>query len=232
MTMSPGPMDGARTTPHVDDPSHLTDASPPPTTAHSHFETPPSSPGLDHQPGPPENPAPSSASPDASRLYAPYNLDATTSTDNDVPRSSTVPSASPASSRPILSDLKPLDNDTHHGDDGSLVTHLDKDGNTRQKAKRRRLHIWLAIGLLAVIIVVLAIVLPIVLTGHGPSGSSAIPGHGGHGHGGDPANPESPTGAITGGDGTVVVMSDGTSFTYTNKFGGFCTSPINSSFGF
>ncbi|KAI1792509.1 glycoside hydrolase [Ganoderma leucocontextum] len=137
----------------------------------------------------------------------------------------------------MLSDTKPLENDAHYGEGASLATHSDKDANPRPKSKRRRLYIWLAVGLLAIIVIVLAIVLPIVLTSKGHSGSTSDSnsshGNGPGGRGGSPANPESPTGAVTGVDGSIVVMSDGTSFTYTNKFGGFWVddpaNPFNNS---
>ncbi|EJF55770.1 glycoside hydrolase [Dichomitus squalens LYAD-421 SS1] len=85
----------------------------------------------------------------------------------------------------------------------------------RPTSRRRRLYIWLGVGIAAIVIIVLAVVLPVVLT-------KSHSGHSGNKSGGSSgSNPESPTGAVTGGDGSTVVMSDGTSFTYTNKFGGF-----------
>ena len=35
-------------------------------------------------------------------------------------------------------------------------------------------------------------------------------------------NPESPTGATSGGNGSVIQLADGTTFTYENPFGGTC----------
>nr|VWP01326.1 Protein kinase domain-containing protein [Ganoderma boninense] len=195
---------------------HETDISSPATTAHGHFETPPTSPRLGPQSDHPGSPNP-----------------------RDGPRNSG-PSASPASSGHILSE-KPLENDPHHGEGSSLVTHLDREANP--KSKRRRRYICLAVALLILIIVVLVIVLPIVLTSNAHSGSASSSGDSSgngngnsHGHGGSPGspnNPESPTGAVTGGDGSVVVMADGSSFKYTNRFGGFWVddprNPFNNS---
>lgn len=86
--------------------------------------------------------------------------------------------------------------------------------------KRRPLFIWLGIGAAAIVVIVLAVVLPVfftVIRNH-PSSSGGARG--------SASNPESPTGATTGGDGSVITLANGTSFTYTNTFGGFCTSSL------
>ena len=216
MTMSSGPEQAASSASRLDDLSHPTDTSPLPTTRHDHFERPPSPSSPGPQSDQPENLNASAVNPDPSHPPAPYTL-------------SSVPSASPTSSGHILPE-KPLETDAPLGEGASLVTRLGREANARPKSKRRHLYIWLSVGLLAIIVVVLAIVLPIVLMSKAHSGSSSGNSSGsgnGNGHGGSPGspnNPESPTGAITGGNGSLVVMADGSSFTYTNKFGGFCTS--------
>ncbi|KAI0915319.1 hypothetical protein AcV5_003824 [Taiwanofungus camphoratus] len=94
----------------------------------------------------------------------------------------------------------------------------------------RRPFVWLA-AFAVLAIVVLAVVLPVYFVVVKPRrhhGSSSNLGTGGSGGGngngggkGSGANPESPTGATTGGNGSVVVMDDGTNFTYINPFGGY-----------
>lgn len=100
------------------------------------------------------------------------------------------------------------------------------------KKKRRPLLIAL-IGLIILAVVVLAVVLPVYFTvikpkqhnfaGSGSSGSETEPaGTGPIGEGKGEHNPSSPTGATSGGDGSTVIGEDGSTFTYNNKFGGFC----------
>ena len=69
------------------------------------------------------------------------------------------------------------------------------------------------------VIIVLAVVLPVTLV-HKHHGSTADGGGPANTHDASPtSNSESPSGATTGGDGTVIVTEDGTTFTYRNKFG-------------
>ncbi|OCH91075.1 glycoside hydrolase [Obba rivulosa] len=78
---------------------------------------------------------------------------------------------------------------------------------------------WLGAFILLAI-VVLAVVLPVwfvVVKPHHSGSSSAAAAK-------NASNPESPTGAVTGGNGSTVVMDDGSSFTYINPFGGFWVS--------
>ncbi|GJE83932.1 glycoside hydrolase family 5 protein [Phanerochaete sordida] len=87
---------------------------------------------------------------------------------------------------------------------------------------RRRWGLIAAGAGVAVVVIVLAIVLPVTLVHHHKNSSSG----GSSGSGGDAAapgpssNPESPTGALSGGNGTVILTEDGTTFTYINNFGG------------
>ena len=98
------------------------------------------------------------------------------------------------------------------------------------KPKRRPLLLVL-VGLIVLIIVVLAVLLPVYFTvikprKPGSSQSSSHSGGGtnstGSGGGGTTHTPPPYTGAITGGDGSTVKASDGSTFTYNNKLGGIC----------
>ncbi|KDQ56459.1 glycoside hydrolase family 5 protein [Jaapia argillacea MUCL 33604] len=98
---------------------------------------------------------------------------------------------------------------------------------TKRPLLKRR-GFWILAGLAALAVVVLAVVLPVYFvvvhkhgsTANGGSGGSGTPagsGPPGSGNG----NPASPTGATSGGNGTVVTMANGTQFTYINPFGGY-----------
>lgn len=103
----------------------------------------------------------------------------------------------------------------------------EKDGlRLGAPPRRNRLYMWLGIGAAAIVVIVLAVVLPVyftVIKKHNSSGSARGGTGGATGSSGDATNPESPTGAVTGGDGSTITQSDGTTFTYKNPFGGFCT---------
>jgi len=95
------------------------------------------------------------------------------------------------------------------------------------KAKRRPLFLVL-VGLFVFIVVVLAVILPVYFTVIKPHNSAASlssgknsTGGGGSG-GGTTHTPPASTDAITGGDGSTVKASDGSTFTYNNKLGGIC----------
>jgi glucan 1,3-beta-glucosidase len=97
------------------------------------------------------------------------------------------------------------------------------------KTGRRRLI--LALIVLAVLVVIaLAVVLPVYFTVIKPNqdstDASAQPpsdGSSGDGNGGGDGNTGN-TQVTTGGDGSTVTTSDGSTFTYINKLGGFCMS--------
>ena len=88
-------------------------------------------------------------------------------------------------------------------------------------ARKRRWPLFAAAGAIAVVVIVLAVVLPVTLVHHhkNSSGNSAS---GGAAAAGPSSNPESPTGATSGGNGTVIKTEDGVTFTYINNFGGMC----------
>lgn len=92
----------------------------------------------------------------------------------------------------------------------------DRGLRDRKKPFRRRWPWWISllIGLLLLAIVALAVVLPIYFVIIRP-----------HQHAQNvQANPGSPTGATTGANGSTIIASDGTTFTYLNEFGGYCES--------
>ncbi|KAI0751685.1 glycoside hydrolase superfamily [Daedaleopsis nitida] len=137
-------------------------------------------------------------------------------------RNSYVGLATPSSAppRPILSE------DVNRNE--SDVPVLNEKYPGVSTPRRRRPLIWLGIIAAAIVVIVLAVVLPVYFTViKKNSGSSP----GGGRSGGSASNPESPTGAITGGDGSLIMMTDGTTFTYNNPFGGFWvddpTDPYN-----
>lgn len=105
-------------------------------------------------------------------------------------------------------------------------------GNTQEKleeddvkpvvvpsSNRRRRVFYILAAVIAAVVIALAVALPITLIHkHRNSSSSANSPH-------SPlptANPESPSGALSGGNGSLITTEDGTTFTYVNNFGGFC----------
>ncbi|EMD32912.1 glycoside hydrolase family 5 protein [Gelatoporia subvermispora B] len=105
---------------------------------------------------------------------------------------------------------------------------------TRSYGKRpiwKRPLFWLG-AFIALAVVVLAVVLPVwfvVVKPNRDGGSSSSSSSSKQ----SSSNPESPSGAVTGGNGSTIVTEDGTSFTYINQFGGFWVSdpknPFNDS---
>ncbi|KAL7281935.1 hypothetical protein ACG7TL_003402 [Trametes sanguinea] len=146
-------------------------------------------------------------------------------------------SPSPTASRPMLSEgvsRNPSDAPLAAG--AGLGAFSEKGGLAAASgsSRRRRLYIWLGVAAAAIVVVVLAVILPVyftVIKKHSGSGA-ASGGHGGSSSGAA-TNPESPTGAVTGGDGSTITMQDGTWFTYKNPFGGFWvddpSDPFNNS---
>lgn len=110
--------------------------------------------------------------------------------------------------------------------------YLDEQARSPSR-KKRRPALLILIGLTILVVIVLAVILPIYFTvikpkqrNHsGSSGSNTDPaGTGPKGEG--KGDPESPTGATSGSDGSTIIGEDGTTFTYNNKFGGFCKFQI------
>jgi len=89
----------------------------------------------------------------------------------------------------------------------------------------------------ALIVLIIIVVVPVYFTVIKPKNNNAKGGLSG-GPGGSSGNgptkggdkPQSPTGAITGGDGSTVLLADGSSFTYNNPFGGIWYSDPNDPF--
>ncbi|KAI0333479.1 glycoside hydrolase [Cubamyces sp. BRFM 1775] len=151
-------------------------------------------------------------------------------------------SSSPVISRPFLSDEP-----SRRASDLPLVAGggamagadsgvSEKDGlRLGAPPRRNRLYMWLGVGAAAIVVIVLAVILPVYFTVIKKHNSDSARGGlgGAAGSSGHATNPESPTGAVTGGDGSTITQSDGTTFTYKNPFGGFWvddpTNPYNNS---
>ncbi|KDQ56457.1 glycoside hydrolase family 5 protein [Jaapia argillacea MUCL 33604] len=104
-------------------------------------------------------------------------------------------------------------------------TRNDEEINEKVPAAAARRPIWkrwwfwvAAAALLAVVVV--AVVVPVVLTVGKHKGGST-PGAGSGPVGSGQGNPQSPTGQTSGGNGSIVITEDGSTFTYINPFGGF-----------
>lgn len=109
-------------------------------------------------------------------------------------------------------------------------------GNITQEPakKKNRLAIILLASTAALIIVVLAIILPVFFTIIKPKQHTSTAGSGSGGLNGPQPTVANPSGtapmatatstapSTSGGDGSTVRASDGTTFTYQNQFGGIC----------
>ncbi|TFK88056.1 glycoside hydrolase family 5 protein [Polyporus arcularius HHB13444] len=133
---------------------------------------------------------------------------------------------SPHPSRPFLAEDANQNNPNAPFTEAAVLSEKPRRDN-----RRKRLFIWLGIGAAAIVVIVLAVILPVyftVIKKSGGSGSSR-----GSSGSTSSTNPESPTGATSGGDGSVITLADGSTFTYSNKFGGFWvddpTNPYNNS---
>lgn len=104
-------------------------------------------------------------------------------------------------------------------------------GRTRKPLLRRPLFWILAALLLAVVVV--AVVVPVVLTvGKHKSGSSGASSGSSSGGGGTSGGGGKSSGDITGGDGSTVTTTDGSTFTYKNPFGGFWYQDLSHPFAY
>ena len=109
--------------------------------------------------------------------------------------------------------------------------HDVQDSNEKSSKKTRPWWFWALIASAVIAIVVLVVILPVYFTvikpkndtSSGGTGNGGNNGGGGSGGGGSGSNPGSPTGSISGGDGSEIIMEDGTKFIYNNSFGGQCT---------
>ena len=102
---------------------------------------------------------------------------------------------------------------------------------TPSPKSKRRVLIIAGLLLVALILIVVAVIVPVYFTVikhqssrstkvSGGSGASPTPG----GQSGPTTSPGSSTNSktTTGGDGSTIYAADGSTFTYNNKFGGFC----------
>ncbi|KZT18589.1 hypothetical protein NEOLEDRAFT_1143223 [Neolentinus lepideus HHB14362 ss-1] len=129
----------------------------------------------------------------------------------NTPRDSFV--STPTQKEPLLDHDGP-------GSTSSLPPEYDPRASASATRPWYKRPLWWAVGAAAFVAVVLVIVLPIVLTVGKNNGS--VGGSGTSGGSGSGSNPQSPSGATTGGNGSEVITEDGSKFTYINPFGGFC----------
>lgn len=92
----------------------------------------------------------------------------------------------------------------------------------RRGVVRRRWPLFAGAGAAAVVVIVLAVVLPVTLVHKHHSSGGGSGGSSGANAASPTSNPESPSGAVTGGNGSQITTEDGVTFTYVNNFGGFC----------
>jgi glucan 1,3-beta-glucosidase len=93
-------------------------------------------------------------------------------------------------------------------------------------AKKRSLLKWVIAAAVLLVVVVLAVVLPVYFTVIKPNNhhsAASAPSDDQH-TSAAPSPSTTPRIAITGGDGSTVTTEDGSTFTYRNKFSGFCES--------
>lgn len=132
--------------------------------------------------------------------------------DSENGRDSTPGTPTPNNSSPLL---------PQHDKEASELT----SGAQESKGKKRKL-VTAAIVLGVIILIVLVVVLPVYFTVIKKKNNSKASTEtaGGGSVGGGSGNPESPTGATSGSDGSQIIADDGSTFTYQNKFGGFWVS--------
>ena len=88
---------------------------------------------------------------------------------------------------------------------------------------RRRRRLALALLLTGPLFLALAIGIPVGLASiKSKQLNTSGPTKQANGNSPQPQPTSHPVGPITGGDGSLVTMEDGSTFTYSNKFGGFC----------
>jgi glucan 1,3-beta-glucosidase len=115
---------------------------------------------------------------------------------------------------------------------GALLTIPEKAGQDQQLPDKtrpiwRKPIFWLIIVAI-IIVVVLAVVIPVYFLvikpkHHSVASSTSPTSTGGSAAPSGTHTPNSPSnGIVIGGDGSTVVMQDGTSFIYNNSFGGYC----------
>jgi glucan 1,3-beta-glucosidase len=125
----------------------------------------------------------------------------------------------PENSSPLVPEVEKRNNEAYGQESNGVFL-------SQKRSLFKRPLFWV-IALTAVIIVVLAVVLPVyfvVIKPHNSNynGSTGGGSSGGGGSGSGSGNPASPAGYTTGGNGSLITTADGTTFTYLNPFGGIC----------
>ena len=90
----------------------------------------------------------------------------------------------------------------------------------------KRPCVWICSSIIAVIIIVVTVLGSQRAKHTSDTNPNQNSSAGGAGQGGDPSHPTSQpkSAVVTGGDGSTITKEDGTTFTYHNPFGGYCTS--------
>ncbi|KAJ1306352.1 hypothetical protein OPQ81_007358 [Rhizoctonia solani] len=107
----------------------------------------------------------------------------------------------------------------------------------KDEPRKKRTVVWAAVGLAALAVIVVAVVVPVYfkVIKNGSSTSNASTSSATTGSAPpEPTSTNTPSNVVTtGGDGSTVRKDDGTTFTYTNKFGGYWVfdpaNPFNNS---
>src|SRR5882762_1980200 len=127
-------------------------------------------------------------------------------------RDSTVPSS--IGNSQVLLGGQPNDSDAEKDE------HSQSEKPTRLSLFKRPMFLFAT--LVALVVLILVVILPVYFTvikkkgTPTPNSSATTPGKG------PGSGPSTPTVAISGGDGSIVTTDTGNTFTYANKFGGFC----------
>jgi hypothetical protein len=88
----------------------------------------------------------------------------------------------------------------------------------------KRPVVWLG-AIVALVVLILVIILPVYFTVIKKHNQNASAASSGTPQSSGPSGSAS-SGAITGGDGSIITTETGENFTYSNKFGGFCESTV------
>lgn len=142
-------------------------------------------------------------------------------------------SVAPSTTQDSYAPLSPLSHS--YSGSGPLITAADKperdeysQGGHHSTKSKRRPFLLIVLGLVILAIVVLAVILPVYFTVikpkqrnasvNSPTASNTPPPGKNPSKGDDEPAPS----VTTGGDGSIITAEDGSTFTYNNKFGGFC----------
>ncbi|KAJ3996200.1 glycoside hydrolase family 5 protein [Lentinula boryana] len=135
--------------------------------------------------------------------------------------------STPNNSSPLLVSNKP---------ESDGFEHEPQQAKPGSESKRRRPIILALVGLGILAVIVLAVILPVYFKiikpkqNQNDSASPASASAGSSSVGSGSGNPASPSGATSGGDGSEIILDDGTTFTYKNSFGGYWVYDPNDPF--